>query len=77
MNNPLLDERLDIDGLPAIVTVENKKEFVELYCHNMVIVKQKPYLDQLMCGLNHYGVSIDNYMIFNYSYHYVGPALFF
>ena len=45
-----------MDGVPSVVTYKNRQDFVRLYCHNMNL-QRKAFLDQLMCGLNHGGVS--------------------
>lgn len=54
-----LDELEDrvVDGLPTNVTLGNKGEFVQMYAHHHLVIQRKPYLDELMVGLNHYGVS--------------------
>lgn len=58
MESASLSARDDIDGIPAIVTIENRQEFVNLYVQHQTVIKKKSYLDQLILGLNHYGVSI-------------------
>ena len=55
-DSEVLSNRLDMDGLPTLITRENREEFTNLYCYN-VMMQRKPYIDQLMCGLNHGGVS--------------------
>ena len=57
----VLDDRLNVDSLPAVVSASNKEEFVRLYTHHELIVKRKPFMDQLILGLNHYGVSVPHY----------------
>ena len=42
-DSEVLSNRLDIDGLPTLISY--------------VMMQRKPYIDQLMCGLNHGGVS--------------------
>ena len=56
VNNELLNDRMNMDGVPPVVNLSNKDEFVQLYCYNSMM-KAKPFLDQFMCGLNHAGVS--------------------
>ena len=53
----VLEHRHEIDGIPPLVTMENREDFARLYSHHELIIKKKPYLDQLTAGLNHYGVS--------------------
>lgn len=56
IDDPALSGRLNIDGLPVRVTLENRQQFTNLYARNMLLITRKPYLDQLAVGLNHYGV---------------------
>ena len=46
-----------IDGLPLNVNLRNRDEFIQLYTRTLFLTNRRPYLDQLVTGLNHYGVS--------------------
>lgn len=46
-----------IDGLPVNVNEINRGDFIDAYCKTILIINRKPYLDQLVTGMNHYGVS--------------------
>lgn len=59
----IVDSLEIVDGLPTL-TLDNKQQFVDLYL-KASFLSIKPYLDELMIGLNHYGVSMiycDDYL---------------
>lgn len=49
--------RDDMDGLPTSVDLDNRDEFISMFCRYKLLLSKKPYLDQMVVGLNHYGVS--------------------
>ena len=57
LSDPSFESRTTIDCLPAIVSTNNRDEFINLYCRHSLLLLRKPYLDQLITGLNHNGVS--------------------
>lgn len=58
LQHEALSGRWAIDGLPTRVSTVNREDFVNLYSRHTLLISRKPYLDQLIVGLNHYGVSI-------------------
>ena len=34
VNNELLNDRMNMDGVPPVVNLSNKAEVVQLYCYN-------------------------------------------
>ena len=57
LSDPSFESRTTIDGLPAIFSNNNRDEFINIYCRHSLLLLKKLYLDQLITGLNHYGVS--------------------
>ena len=68
--NKILQEcewRFEIDGLPAVVAVNNRKIFVDEVAHYYVLVQCKAMLDQLLLGLQFYEVLTVNGLKYNAS----------
>ena len=66
--NKILQEcewRFEIDGLPAVVAVNNRKIFVDEVAHYYVLVQCKAMLDQLLLGLQFYEVLTVNGLKYN------------
>lgn len=58
---PELAEELeysDIDGIPHTLSFDSRDTFVDLYCTHHLLVQRQAFLDQMLVGLNHYGVSL-------------------
>ena len=66
--NKILQEgewRFEIDGLPAVVAVNNRKILVDEAAHYYVLVQCKAMLDQLLLGLQFYEVLTVNGLKYN------------
>ena len=57
--------RFEIDGLAAVVAVNNRKIFVDEVAHYYVLVQCKAMLDQLLLGLQFYEVLTVNGLKYN------------
>ena len=53
------DWRVEVDGLPSFLKLENKDLFVKEVIEYFVVIKCKPMLDQLLDGLKYYNVSAE------------------
>ena len=47
----------DIDGIPLQIDATNRQTFIAMYCKHELIIKRQAFLNEVMVGLNHYGVS--------------------
>ena len=50
------EEWQTIDGLPQ-PTYDSREEFAMCYARYILLVHSQKAIDDIMCGLNHYGVS--------------------
>ena len=48
--------RFEIDGLPAVIAMNNREIFVNEVAHYYVLLQCKAMLDQLLLGLQYYEV---------------------
>ncbi|XP_067679325.1 uncharacterized protein [Haliotis asinina] len=50
------DWRYDLDGIPPVVTMDSRDEFLRGCVQYLVILQSKPMLDQMIEGLRHCGI---------------------
>ena len=53
------EDRNTEDELPSVVNLQNRDEFVTRYYRQKLLLTKQPYLDQLVTGLIHYGLSAE------------------